>query len=124
MGQTANKTTNDPVPLSIRNDGNSFAHINISDNTSLLWTSQPSASEYYRYRIDNVTGEEGSFNWTNSTTIWTNVPTSNNTVISYLNYTDATDSAEIEILVTVPSQEPAGTKSSRIVFTGFYVREV
>jgi len=124
MGETANTTTNNPVPLSIRNDGNSFVNVNISDNTSLLWTSQPTASEYYRYRIDNVTGREGSFNWTLSTTAWTNVPTSNNTVINYLNYTDATDSAEIEILVTVPPQETAGTKSSRLVFTGFYVREI
>ena len=124
MGETANTTTNNPVPLSIRNDGNSFANVNISDNTSLLWISQPAASEYFKYRIDNVTGREGSFNWILSTTAWTNVPTSNNTVINYLNYTDATDSAEIEILVTVPPQETAGTKSSRVVFTGFYVREI
>jgi len=124
MGETANTTTNNPVPLSIRNDGNSFVSVNMSNETSLLWTSQPTASEYFRYRIDNVTGEEGSFNWALSTTAWTNVPTSNNTVINYLNYTDATDSAEIEILVTVPPQEQAGTKSSRLVFTGFYVREI
>ncbi len=124
MGDTANTTANNPVPLSIRNDGNSFVSVNMSNETSLLWTSQPTASEYFRYRIDNVTGEENSFNWTLSTTAWTNVPTSNNTVINYLNYTDATDSAEIEILVTVPPQEQAGTKSSRLVFTGFYVREI
>ncbi len=124
MGETTNTTTNNPVPLSIRNDGNSFVSVNMSNETSLLWTSQPTASEYFRYRIDNVTGEENSFNWTLSTTAWTNVPTSNNTVINYLNYTDATDSAEIEILVTVPPQEQAGTKSSRLVFTGFYVREI
>ncbi len=124
MGETANTTTNNPVPLSIRNDGNSFVSVNMSNETSLLWTSQPTASEYFRYRIDNVTGEENSFNWTLSTTAWTNVPTSNNTVINYLNYSDATDSAEIEILVTVPSQETAGTKSSRLVFTGFYIREI
>jgi hypothetical protein len=124
MGDTANTTTNNPVPLSIRNDGNSFVSVNMSNETSLLWASQPTASEYFRYRIDNVTGEENSFNWTLSTTAWTNVPTSNNTVINYLNYTDATDSAEIEILVTVPPQELAGTKSSRLVFTGFYIREI
>jgi len=124
MGETANTTTNNPVPLSIRNDGNSFVSVNMSNETSLLWTSQPAASEYFRYRIDNVTGEENSFNWTLSTTTWTNVPTSNNTVINYLNYSDATDSAEIEILVTVPPQESPGTKSSRLVFTGFYIREI
>ena len=66
----------------------------------------------------------GAFNWTGSQTAWADVPASNTTVIDFFNYTDATDSAEIDVYVEVPPGEGAGTKSSQIVFTGWYAREL
>ncbi len=123
IGATTNTTTNDPFPLSIRNNGNCFVSINMSNETDLLWSTQKNPSSYFKYKIDNLTGQENSFNWTASITSWTNAPVGNNTVISFLNYTDATDSAEIDVLVSVPPDEPAGAKTSRLVFTGWYVRE-
>jgi hypothetical protein len=39
-------------------------------------------------------------------------------VIKQLNFSDATDIAEIELYVTVPTDEPAGTKTSTLVIEG------
>jgi hypothetical protein len=41
------------------------------------------------------------------------VPT---TFLAWLNFTDTCDSAKAEIKVTVPSNEPAGAKSSTVTF--------
>ena len=38
-----------------------------------------------------------------------------------LNYTDSNDTANIDINIEVPPGEPVGTKSSNIIFTGWYV---
>ncbi|MBN2330682.1 MAG: right-handed parallel beta-helix repeat-containing protein [Candidatus Aenigmarchaeota archaeon] len=118
----SNDTTDDsPVPFKIRNDGNCFIDINISAE-DLLWDTQPSPSDFYKYKIDNVTGEQGSLNWSsdNTTKTWTPIPLVNGSAISYLNYSDASDEAEIEIHIEVPSGEGAGDKSSTIWFTAGY----
>ena len=39
-------------------------------------------------------------------------------VIGQLNFTDSCDEAEVEISVTVPSNEPTGAKTSGVTFTG------
>ena len=88
----------------------------------MLWQSQPSASSYFRYKADNYTSETGAFNSTASTADWTNVPESNQTFLKLFNYSNARDTAEIDILVQVPLDESAGSKSASITFTGKYVR--
>ncbi len=120
--QSQDTTTDNPAPLVIQNDGNSFVDINIS-STIPLWQTQALPSSYYQYKIDNVSAEQNSFNWTASITTWSNVPEANTTLISRFNYTDATDSAEIDLQVTVPSGEGAGNKWSTLQFTGWYIRE-
>jgi hypothetical protein len=123
--ETTNTTNASLVPLTIENAGNSFVDVNLSiyqDNW--LWDTQQGPSSYFRYKIDNFTAEAGAFNWSGSQTSWSNVPQSNTTVIDFFNYTDATDVAEIDILVTVPPDEGPGNKTSSLVFTGWYVREI
>ena len=111
----SNSTEEGIAPFEIENNGNSF--VNVSANASSLWETETSASEYYQFKIDNITGEEGSFNWPGSKTNWFNVPLTGFVVaVNQLNYTDATDSAEIDINITVPSSEDPGIKSSSIVF--------
>jgi parallel beta-helix repeat protein len=123
IGQSQDTTTNNPFPLVIQNDGNCFVNVNMTNASQLLWNSQQSPSDYYMYKIGNATGEEGSFNWAASITQWTDVPVSNQTIINYLNYTDVTDSAKIDISITVPQSEGYGNKWSSLQFTGWYVRE-
>jgi hypothetical protein len=118
----ANDTTDDePGPFRIRNDGNCFIDINIS-LTDDLWGSVSSPSQYFRYQIGNVSGEEGSLNWSsaNTTFPWVNVPLVNESAIAYLNWSDSMDEAEIDLRIQVPPDESPGSKDATIVFTGGY----
>ncbi len=117
-----NTTDDSPNPFVLQNDGNCMIDANISAIDS-LWVSKPSPTDYFNYSVDWVSGEEGAFNWTGSTTSWTNVPLVNVTFIDSLNYTDTNDSAEIDLQIVVPSDEPAGAKSSNLIFTGWYIGE-
>jgi len=115
MDATINTTGGSPPPFEIQNDGNCF--LNISLNATDLWTSIFGNSSYYQFKVDNKTGEQGSFNWTTSQTSWHYVPNSTEAAIFGFNWSDATDLAEMDLLVTLPSQEPAGDKSSTLHFT-------
>ena len=121
----SNDTTDDsPEPFRLRNDGNCFIDINLSSQ-DLLWDTQPSPSDFFRYMIDNVSGEVGSLNWSspNTTVSWTPIPIVNGSAISNLNYSDSSDEAEIEIYIEVPAGESSGVKSSIIVFSaGFHLK--
>jgi len=121
IGEADNTTDNIPVPFGLRNDGNSFADVNLSVQ-KYLWDSRSFASKYFTYKAGNYTGEPGSFNSTGSTTDWKNIPEVNNSFINLLNYSDATDTAKIDIGIEVPLDEPSGRKSGTLTFTGSYVR--
>ncbi|MBI5804076.1 right-handed parallel beta-helix repeat-containing protein, partial [Candidatus Pacearchaeota archaeon] len=113
-----NDTTDDsPLPFLIENSGNSF--VNISINSSNLWNSAGNPSRYYQFKVDNNTAENYSFSQLLSVTTFTNMPplTPSQLAIALLNYTDATDSAEIDINVSVPPSEGSGVKSSTVYFT-------
>ena len=120
LGDRDNTTDNSPEPFLLQNDGNSFIDVNIS-SLDLLWDTKTTASDFFQYKADNYTGEEGSFNSTGSIVDWANVSTSAETFIDHFNHSDALDSAEADINIEVPLDEPPGNKSSTIVFTGWYV---
>jgi len=120
-GKTDNTTDNSPGPIVMRNSGNVGIDINISlaDSSASLWSSDPSPTSNYQYKIDNKTNEEGAFNWVGSITSWTNVDVANTSYkIENLNYSDDTDEAELDILITVPGDEPGGEKTSDLTITG------
>ncbi|MBI2632276.1 right-handed parallel beta-helix repeat-containing protein [Candidatus Pacearchaeota archaeon] len=114
---TTNTTGNDPAPFEIQNDGNSFTNITVAGTN--LWLTQANPSTYYRYKIANKSTENGSFDWGKSVTTFTNMPASGSPQLALveLNYTDATDIALIDMLVTDPNIEPSGYKESNVTFT-------
>jgi hypothetical protein len=116
MGATNNTVTNNPYPFSLQNDGNCFT--NVSLNATALWVTNITDSNNYQFKIDNLSGEEGAFNSLESQTNWDTVPIVPNerNGISKLNFSDSKDSAEVDILVIVPNQEPAGTRGSFVYF--------
>ncbi|NIO20639.1 MAG: hypothetical protein GTN76_07845 [Candidatus Aenigmarchaeota archaeon] len=111
-----------PNPFGLHNDGNCIIDANVSAMDS-LWVSAGLPSDYFNYSVDWFSGEIGAFNWSGSTTTWTNVPLVNVTFIDSLNYTDNNDSAEVEMQIMVPLDEPPGAKSSTLIFTGWYIGE-
>ena len=110
-----NTTDGSPTPFLLQNDGNCMA--NITMNATDLWTSISGNSSYFQFKVDNNTLENGSFNWLFSQTSWEQVPNTTQMTIVEINWSDATDSAEIDLLVTIPLDEPPGNKTSTITFT-------
>ena len=120
VGAKDNTTDDSPSPFVLMNDGNSFIDVNLSAS-DLLWDSRPNASRYFQFKADNFTGEEDAFNATSSLVNWTNISLSSQTALIYYNHSNATDEAEVDILIEVPLDESAGTKSSTLLFAGEYV---
>jgi hypothetical protein len=108
-----NTTDDSPAPLVVENDGNVFLNISIYANES-LWTQQPLNTTFFRFKADNGS-ETISFNSTSSQTDWFNMTSYSKGVINYLNFTDSTDSAEIDLYIQVPDDEPSGTKTCTLV---------
>jgi len=113
---TNDTTDNSPLPFLIDNDGNSF--VNITVEATDLWDTEANPTAYYQFKVDNYSAENFSFNWGSSITTWTNMyATASDVIIGDLNYTNATDTAEVDINVTVPPNEGAGVRSSTVTFT-------
>ncbi len=121
FGDATNDETNDtaddlPPPLLILSDGNLFAKvINVTQNQSFFIGESVTDSDF-QLKIDNST-EIDSFNWTGSATSWINVTTIMK-LIDRLSWRDMNDTAEIDLKVHVPVDEPPGMKITGLVFYG------
>ena len=132
LGQSASSNTRgySPTPFLLQNDGNVKLNVNISGTSLFSTTANPTTNYQFAGNYSNNTGmtaglpgAEGicfELSSANSTTTLTNVPLSGSPVyvIGQLNFTDTCDEAEVEIAVTVPSNEPTGAKTSGVTFTG------
>jgi hypothetical protein len=114
--QTNDTSDDNPLPFLIENKGNCL--INVTLNSTPLWTSIRANSDNYRYKVDNKTGESGAFDYELSDIDWTQVPIypNNKTAIVYFNWSNANDLVEIDLFVEVPENEPPGSKFSNITF--------
>ena len=116
---SANTTTFSPYPLTIENDGNLNETVNISSTNLWLSASAQLPTSKYLFKVDNHTGEPGSFNASGSKIAWTNFTntlTGSVIGISSLDWHEASDSADAHILISVPQDEAPGNKSSTITF--------
>jgi len=113
-----NDTSDDsPSPFVLENSGNVFANITIG--ASNLWNTQVNPNLYYQFKVDNYSTEVNSFNWLTSLAVYTNMESNNTPVLGIveLNYSDASDTAEIDINITVPNNEGSGVRNSIVTFT-------
>jgi len=109
-----NDTTDDsPTPLVVRNTGNVL--LNVTINATALFTSVSMNTYYYQFKADE--NETGSYDTGCSQTSFANMSTLPKTIFCNLSYEDANDEGEIELNITVPPKEGAGTKSSVIKVT-------
>ncbi|MFH1212081.1 MAG: hypothetical protein V1659_04095, partial [Candidatus Woesearchaeota archaeon] len=114
---TDNTTDDDPLPFLMQNNGNVVANlVNVSSNES-LWDAAGAGLGTRYFQIKAGIAESGSFNVTASQMTWVNVTLANQSIIVNLDYNDSKDTAELDVLVEVPATEPAGTKTSTIIFT-------
>ncbi len=107
-----NTTIDSPEPFKMENQGNCY--INVSLNATQLWDSvNYEASNYFQAKIREYIG-----NATWAETIWFQLPpiTGLITAVDSLNYSSGSDTLKTDILLEVPPEEPAGSKSSQINF--------
>jgi hypothetical protein len=122
QGATDNTTDNSPGPLIIQNDGGVDVNVSIARdvNSTALFsgTGGGDNTASFQFKVDNST-EPNSFNWATSTISWTNVPgvAGINNILNELKYNDASDTAEVDLLINVPFDEPVGQKNETLVFT-------
>jgi hypothetical protein len=117
FGTIASNGTNDttdenPYPFVIQNDGN--CEIDIHINSTGIWRSVGLNTSYYQIKADNTT-ETGAFNWTASVTSWLNI-TNETLIIKTLQHNSTIDTAEVDIRIDVPPDEPAGDKRDVMTF--------
>jgi len=135
LGVSDDTTDNVPLPILIRNEGSVLADVQIEAND--LWTSPSRLASDYRFSISvpnpaALTLTESGlaadtcvptpcFDPLGSITVATNMPITPllpANAIDDLEFTDANDEAEMDIYITVPSDEPFGAKSSTVTVTG------
>ena len=111
--QSDNTTDNKPRPFILQNNGNSFADVKVYGDS--LWDSVNNPSEYYKIKAD-IAEEKEPFDLFKSVIDWINVPGEPTELIHSLNWSDESDSAEVDVYIQVPPGEGAGDKSSTITF--------
>ncbi|RMF55629.1 hypothetical protein D6745_01380 [Candidatus Woesearchaeota archaeon] len=112
-----NTSDDNPPPFVVENNGNVLVNVTVYAQSS-LWDTVGLNTTYFMAKADNHTAELGSFRYDLSQTTYTPIQnvTYKERYISYLNYSDSNDLAELDIAVQVPDAEPAGNKSSVLVF--------
>ncbi|MFH1915851.1 MAG: NosD domain-containing protein [Nanoarchaeota archaeon] len=112
-----NDTSDDkPLPFTIENTGNVLTNLtNVTANASLWLDPQAGlGTHYFQIKVANTT-EADSFDWQASQTTYMNLTANNQSLIDNLDWNTSRNSAEIDINITLPSQEPAGNKSADII---------
>ena len=106
VGGTWDSTTGSQI--SIQNDGNT--NVNVSINHSTLWTNAGGSPVFKA--AANIS-ETSSFDPAKSTVTYTAF-SSAIILLGDLEYDDASDLAELSLQITVPTDEPEGTRSATI----------
>ncbi len=115
-GSKDDTTDGSPVPFQVNNTGN--VPVNVTINASALFAAGSRNTSSYRFSCG---ADEGSNCPTGSATAVTDMPTANDTLLNRtaiydLPVADGNDSREVEIYLSVPSDEPGGAKTSTVTF--------
>ncbi len=107
---------NHPPPFVIENNGNVYSNLtNVTANAS-LWRSPLAGlgTHYFQIKVDE-TAESTSFDWGTSQTTYMNLTSTNQSLINRLGYNPLANSAQLDINITLPQNEPAGNKTAAII---------
>lgn len=109
---TSNDTTDgSPGNFTIENTGN--VDVNVTISATAIWSGESKAASDYQFKSSNK--ETGSA--TTVVSSFTDLTTSAQDVAKVLKFGASTDTAYVDVKITVPADEPTGSKSSTITFT-------
>jgi len=101
----------------LRNDGS--VRVNVTIVATSLWTSTSGNQTNYQFNTTNATSNTSLKETCYiAQSTWTTVPLDSPTyAMCQLNFSDGNDYANVSIMITVPTGEAAGTKTSTVTFT-------
>jgi len=112
INQENDTTTNNPMPIIVRNTGNIEANITL--NASSFWTSETIDTNFYQFKARAF--QNNAFNETQSQMTFRNMSATKILAISRLNWY-INSSGYIDLRILVPPAEPPGTRNSTIYLT-------
>ncbi len=108
-----------PAPFEVQNDGSVDVNITVYATDLFSGSGASNPSSYYQFK--SAENEAGSVEDSGSdlVTTWTNMPNSTSpaTFATNMNFPNNNDNLYGHISITVPDDEPAGSKSSTVTFT-------
>ncbi len=110
-GQSVTTDDYSPQPFIVENLGNVPANITLNGSKA-PFTSVGLGDTAYQFRVED--NETGSMNASGSQTTYTPIQSFYVNAIKQLNYSDSSDRVAIHINITVPINEPHGSKSGNI----------
>lgn len=113
IGQSVTTDNYTITPFLLRNDGNVYANITFVGNNS-PFSSVGLDSVAFQFRVED--NETNSINISDSQLTYTPVPSAFTHAIKQLNYSDVNDVVATHINITVPINEPPGTKEANVTF--------
>ena len=121
FGEMANNENNDttddsPTPLVARNIGNVL--LNVTINATALFDSVAMNTVYYQFKADENETDSYDGDCSQNAT-FANMSTSPKNIFCNLSYEDVNDEGEIELNITIPSNEGGGAKSSTMKVSPF-----
>ncbi|MBS3070482.1 hypothetical protein J4220_03175 [Candidatus Micrarchaeota archaeon] len=93
--------------------------VNVTIVATALWTSTSGNQTNYQFNTTNATSNTSLKETCYiAQSTWTTVPLDSPTyAMCQLNFSDGNDYANVSIMITVPTGEAAGTKTSTVTFT-------
>ncbi len=113
-GATKDTTTNNPSPFIFKNYGNTYVDLLSMNISTSIWTTQSLNTSYWQFKARS-TANDGTFNESGSFVDWFNA-TNISYVVRKLNYSVSNSNVSLDTLITVPTYESVGTKSSTLTF--------
>ena len=111
---TDDTADDNPPPFLLENQGN--IQVNITMTGTQMFNSTPFPSDNFQFKIDQ--NESSAFEYSPSTTSWTNITNVSSRIdIVSLDWHDISDTAEGDIRISVPGEEPSGIRTSNITFS-------
>ncbi|MDD5416565.1 MAG: hypothetical protein PHU12_01160 [Candidatus Aenigmarchaeota archaeon] len=115
INEVNDTTDGSPAAFQVQNDGSVSVNITVGATDMWAGTGATNPSSYYEFACGSGEVACGA----GSVTSLTNMPATASPVLAIANlgHTNSADQVELDIGVTVPGDEPAGSKSSTVTFT-------
>ncbi|MBW2990819.1 LamG domain-containing protein [Candidatus Woesearchaeota archaeon] len=118
LGENNDTEDDSPTPFVVQNSGNVL--LNVTVNASALFERVAMNTTYYQFKADDNETAGSYVVACSQDAAFANMDNATSKIIfCNMSYEDANDEGEIELNVTVPDDEPVGTKSSVIKINSY-----